>query len=128
MSYLISVLFIIAGLINFAPLIGARSNEQLTKLYQIDILDQNVGVLLRHRAFLFGIVGAIIILAAFLPALRLTATIAGLISMVSYIVLVFAMRTSNPNLVRVAWIDVFATFALLLGFALHLWCDQITLN
>ena len=120
MSYLTSLLFLIAGAINFIPISGAVSGEQLDKLYQIGVVSPDVGLLLRHRAFLFGIVGSIIIVAAFVPSLRLVATISGLVSMVSFIVFVFATKNSNPNLIQIAWIDVGATLVLLLGFAVHL--------
>lgn len=119
MNYLIAFLFIVAGLINFAPITGVFAG-QLDKLYQIGDISADVELLMRHRAILFGIVGAIILAAAFIPGLRLAATIAGLVSMLSFIALVFASENSNPNLVQIAWIDVGATLALLLGFILHL--------
>ena len=120
MGYLISFLFLVTGVINFAPMFGSISGEQLNKLYQIGAVGPDLELLLRHRAFLFGIVGSIIIVAAFVPALRLVATICGLVSMVSFIALVLLTKNSNPNLVQIAWIDVGATIALLLGFALHI--------
>ena len=119
MNYLIAFLFIVAGLINFAPITGVFA-DQLDKLYQIGDISTDVELLMRHRAILFGIVGAIILAAAFVPGLRLAATIAGLVSMLSFIALVFAGENSNPNLIQIAWIDVGATLALLLGFILHL--------
>jgi hypothetical protein len=120
MSYLTSFLFLVAGAINFAPLSGAISSEQLERLYHIGAASPDVELLLRHRAILFGIVGSIIIVAAFIPSLRLVATISGLVSMVSFIVLVFATKSGSASLVQIAWIDVVATLILLLGFALHL--------
>jgi hypothetical protein len=120
MSYLISFLFLVAGAINLAPVSGAISSEQLERLYHIGAASSDVELLLRHRAILFGIVGSIIIVAAFVPGLRLTATLSGLVSMVSFIVLVFATKSGSASLVQIAWIDVVATLILLLGFALHL--------
>ena len=119
MNYLIASLFVVAGLINFAPISGVFA-DQLNKLYLVGDISTDVELLMRHRAILFGIVGAIILAAAFLPGLRLAATIAGLVSMLSFIALVFAGENSNPNLIQIAWIDVGATLALLLGFTLHL--------
>lgn len=120
MSYLISILFVVAGAINFAPIAGVLSGAQLDKLYQIGATSPDIELLMRHRAFLFGIVGSIIIVASFIPSLRLIATIAGLVSMLSFIALVFITENSNPNLVQIAWIDVGATIALILGYGLHL--------
>jgi hypothetical protein len=120
MNYLIGSLFFVAGIIKFVPLIGVWSSERLSKLYQIEILNQDIALLLRHRAILFGIVGAIIISAAFFTRLRLTAAIAGLVSALSFIVLVLALETTNPSLIQIAWIDLFVSMLLLLGLALHI--------
>ncbi len=120
MGYLTAALFIIAGLINFVPISGIVSGDQLSKLYQIEIASADIELLLRHRAILFGIVGSIIIAAGFVASLRPVATVAGLVSMVAFILLVFATKNSNPNLVQIAWIDVGATIVLLLGFGAHL--------
>ena len=120
MKYLIASLFIIPGVINFAPIVGALSNERLSRLYLITDIPSDIALLLRHRAFLFGIVGAFIIYSAFQSNLRPYATLAGLVSMISYVVLVFTLKTSNPNLINVAWIDVVAIIVLTLGYLLHL--------
>ena len=119
MKYLVATLFIIPGLINFAPIVGALSNKHIANLYQVKHLSPDIALLLRHRAFLFGIVGALLICSAFQVTIRAHATIAALVSMVSFIILVFAMETSNPSLIKIAWIDVVATIVLLLGFFLH---------
>lgn len=120
MRYLTPMLFLVAGIINIVPVSGALSGGQLDKLYQIGATGTDIELLMRHRAFLFGIVGAMIISAAFIPSLRIVATVAGLVSMLSFIALVFATKNSNPNLVQIAWIDIGATIVLLLGFGLHL--------
>ncbi len=119
MNYLIAFLFLAAGLINFAPITGVASSDQLERLYRLSAITPDIELLLRHRVVLFGIIGTIIMAAAFLPVLRLTATIAGIVSMVSFIALVFATKNTNVNLVQIAWIDVIATVLLILGFVLH---------
>ena len=119
MGYLSFSLFLVVGVINFVPLTGVVSAGQLHKLYQIGATSPDVELLMRHRALLFGIVGSIIIAAAFIPGIRLIATLTGLVSMVSFVALVFATKSRNSKLVRIAWIDVGATIALLLGFAGH---------
>ena len=120
MDHLISLLFLVAGAINLAPLSGALSSKRLQGLYRIGPISSDVELLLRHRAFLLGIVGSVIVFAAFLPDIRLVATISGLVSMISFIVLVLVLKSGNPQLIRVAWIDVAATLILLLGLVLHL--------
>ena len=120
MKILATIFFLIPGVINFAPVVGALSAKQLTRLYQIDNLSQDLELLLRHRAFLFGIIGTFIIISAFQPNLRIHATIAGLVSMVSFIVLAFTLNIDNPSLVKIVWVDVFAIVVLLVGFTLHI--------
>lgn len=120
MNYIISILFVIAGLINFAPISGVLSGEQLDKLYQIGAIHPDIELLMRHRAILFGMVGSVICIAAFVPSLRMLATFAGLASMLSFVVLVFATQSSNSNLIQIAWIDIAATVVLLFGFGLHM--------
>ena len=120
MSYLITGLFVVAGVINLAPLSGVLSVEQLSRLYQVEAIPADMALLLRHRAVLFGIVGSILIAAGFVSSLRLVAFVAGLVSMISFILLVFATKNGNPSLIQIAWIDVGATIALLAGFGVHL--------
>lgn len=123
MKQLIAALFIIPGLINFAPILGVLSNEHLAKLYLVNNLNPDIALLLRHRALLFGIVGAFIFYSAFQTHLRTYATIAGLVSMVSFVILVFTLNTSNPSLIKVAWIDVGAIIILIAGYLLHMGWD-----
>jgi len=49
------------GLINFLPLLGILGVKQLKKLYGIDLEDENIVLLMRHRAVLFGIIGGFIV-------------------------------------------------------------------
>lgn len=81
---IITGLIVIAGLINFAPLIGAISRSKLTALYGLDFSDPALELLMRHRAVLFGIVGGFMIFAAFHTPWQKSAIVIGLISMVSF--------------------------------------------
>lgn len=83
----ITGLFLIAGLINFVPLAGVMGNSLLVSAYGIEVASADLSLLLRHRAVLFGIVGGLLLVAAFRPALRVTASICGLVSMISFAVL-----------------------------------------
>jgi len=78
---------IIAAIINLLPLVGVLSREQLEKLYALPITDPNLEVLMRHRAVLFGIVGGLLITSVFQAEWQTPAIIAGLLSMISFIVL-----------------------------------------
>lgn len=118
-NYLIAAGYLVAGLINLAPVVGSFSTLRLTQLYAIEIGNADLALLLRHRAVLLGIVGALLISAAFQPAWRGIAAIAGLLSMLSYIVLLQLSGTDNSQLQRVLGADVVAIALLLPAFALH---------
>ncbi len=120
MNLLIAALFLIVGAINLTPVIGVLSTGTLTELYGVDELSGDVALLLRHRAVLFGIVGTLLAAAAFVPNLRLTATIAGLVSMLSYAVLALVQDVQNPKLIQIGWIDIAASVALFVAWALHI--------
>ncbi len=81
MRYLVPVLFCVAAVVNLLPVTGAISNTLLSRAYQIEALHPDVSLLLRHRAILFGIIGALLVYAAFTPSIRGFATLAGLVSM-----------------------------------------------
>ena len=120
MNALIFCLFTLAGLINLIPIVGAISDAELASLYGIINLSPELSLLLRHRAILLGIVGTLCIHAAFQPGVRLLATLAGLSSMASFLFLLLQTETSNAALTRVAWADVAAMIALIIGLSLHL--------
>ena len=102
------VLFVVVGLINALPLVGVLGSAQLASLYGQTVSDPDLLLLLRHRAVLFGLLGALLIAAAFRVQLRTVATIAGLISMASYCLLALPLDTHGGELQRVFWVDVVA--------------------
>ena len=114
MGALVTTLYLVAALINLAPVSGVFGAARLEVLYGLPFADPNLLVLMRHRAVLFGIVGVLLAVAAFVPGIRTIATVAGLISMVSYIVVVWLVGPSEINdaLRRVMWVDVVGIVAL----------------
>lgn len=115
----IAVSYFVSGLINLAPAIGAVSNSQLARLYGIAIAGPELSLLLRHRALLLGIVGVLLLVAAFREQLRTTAGLAGLFSMLSFVAIALVTPTDSSNLDRVAVIDAITSAALLIAIALH---------
>ncbi|MEM9622084.1 MAG: phosphopantetheine adenylyltransferase [Pseudomonadota bacterium] len=118
-AHLIVALYMLVGLINFTPLSGVLGHDRLLQLYGVGPLDPDLALLMRHRAVLLGIVGSLLMAAAWYAPWRLAATIAGLVSMLSYIFIVWVSETDNFLLVRIMWIDVGAGLLLLAAFALH---------
>lgn len=123
----IAALLIIVGLINVIPLIGIVSAQRLQSLYGLTALDSQLTLLLRHRALLFGLVGSVIILSAFVPALRVISYPMALLSMVGFIVLAPSANSLNPELlgvIRADWVGIGLCLLALCGECLRLWLPR----
>lgn len=118
MKYIITALFVIVGLINFAPLMGIVSNDILASLYAVEVNSPDMSLLLRHRAALFGIVGGYILISAFRPNHRRVATIMGFASMLSFMLLYLLIGAENAKLAGVFRIDVVAVILLIIATVL----------
>jgi hypothetical protein len=113
MRFVLSALLIVSGIIHLLPLSGVAGSRRLSVLYGITVDEPNIAILMRHRAVLFGLLGLLLIWAAFDTGLQLPALALGLISVVSFLWL--AQRTGgyNPQLRRVYQVDLLALFCLL---------------
>ena len=120
MKIVISSLFVIVGIVNLLPVAGVVSEGAVQRLYQLGTLSHEVSFLLRHRAFLFSIVGFALIGAAFLPQYRIAAALAGAASMASYVILFFLLKPDNAGLAKVAWIDIAALALLAVAVTLEI--------
>jgi hypothetical protein len=96
------------GVVHLLPLAGVAGPRQLDDLYGIGTVSGDVDVLLRHRAVLLGLVGVILVVAAFVRSLRVTATAVGVVSTASFIVVAMLGDTSTSELHRVVVIDIAA--------------------
>lgn len=112
MQFIIIGGFVIAAIINLLPLMGVMGTPQLERMYGVSILGADMAVLMRHRAILFGVVGALLAAAAVMPSLRLTAFLAGMLSMVSFLVFQALEGQTNEALGRVAMVDYVGIAAL----------------
>lgn len=90
----IVVALLVAGLIKALPVVGALGPRRLAALYGRPFDDPDGVVLMRHRALLFGLLGSLLAGAAFVPALRPAAFLAGLLSALSFIVLARHRRSA----------------------------------
>jgi hypothetical protein len=106
-------LICIAGLINLAPAMGAVSSKRLQAMYGIAFEEPNLVVLMRHRAILLGVVGALLGASAFLVSLRPAAYAIGFASMLSFVLIAWLVGDYNKALRRVILADLFASAALL---------------
>lgn len=108
---------LVAGLIHCLPLAGLGGGESLLNLYGLTSPSAEVELLLRHRAVLFGLLGALLIIAAWIPPLRPVAFLFGLISALSFLLIAGWPTGLSAPLARVWWADVIAVAALGVAFA-----------
>lgn len=120
MEMFFRVTIFIAGIINFIPSFSAFFPEKFSKLYGVDISDINYELLLRHRAVLFGIIGGLMIYSAISKKLYLVSSIAGLVSMISFITLYFLLFEGlNNEFDNIILLDVAATLILIAGLTVY---------
>ena len=97
---------IIVGLINIVPVIGVISAQKLESTYFVTLAGNDLAILLRHRALLFGILGAYILYSAFSPFHQFAAMIMAGVSMVGFAVLVLGTGGYNEAIGKVLFIDI----------------------
>ena len=120
MQIIAKTLFLIVSVVNLVPVSGVLSADYLEKLYGVALVDPNLVVLMRHRAVLFGIVGGLLVIAAFRPSLRPLGLAAGLISMLSFVLVASLVGDYNAQIRGAVIIDLVAS-ALLVGAGLADW-------
>lgn len=120
MRHLIAASLLITAIIHLLPLAGVLGAERLSVLYGIAVQEPNLVLLLRHRAVLFGLLGVFLAIAAFRPAWRDAAFVAGFVSVVSFLALAWSGDGYNAAIDRVVLADVVALGCLLIGAGVHL--------
>lgn len=113
MRALSTILILVASVINLLPAAGALSGERMQAAYGVAFGDPNLEILMRHRAVLFGIVGGLLLASAFHAPLRPAAYVAGFVSMVSFVLIVWLVGSANAELRRVLVVDLVGIAALL---------------
>lgn len=112
MSVVVKALYLIVAVVNLLPVVGVTSRARLEALYGVTLDDPNLVILMRHRAILLGIVGALLAVAAFEEPLRPAASVAGFVSMLSFVAIAYGTPDRNAQLRRVAKVDIFASVLL----------------
>jgi hypothetical protein len=118
MNDAIQVLLFIVGVINFLPVMGVISADKLSRAYQIDLPGNDLIILLRHRAILFGVVGGFILYSVFQPMYQDAAMVMAAITMVGYLYIVWAVGGYNKAIFKVAMVDAVGIMCLLLATVL----------
>ena len=113
-----SAVLVVTALVHLLPAIGVLGAERLVSLYGMTLADGPLLVLMRHRALLFGVLGAFMLHAAWSAPLQSWALAAGIVSTLGFIVL--AWGAEGP-LGTVMWIDVGLLVALVIAALVHRW-------
>ena len=119
MRIAVTIALLVAGLINFAPIVGVISADKLSGLYGMPFEDSDLIVLMRHRAVLFGLLGALIFYSIFNRSVQILASIAGIVSMVAFIMLAYAAGEYGDAFDKIIVADVIGTVALVFVVLSH---------
>lgn len=108
----VTLCLIIVDLINFAPIAGLLGTHKLESAYGITLVSNELIILMKHRALLFGLLGGFILYAAFVPVYQNIAMFMAAPSMTGFAILVLTSDGYNDPLYKVLLID-FAGLAFL---------------
>jgi hypothetical protein len=112
-------MLVVVGVIHLVPVTGVLGSERLAALYGVSFDQPDLAILMRHRAVLFGLLGAFLLLAAFRPELQSLAFVAGFASVASFLYLAWSVGSYNAQIARVFAADVVALVCLVIGAAAH---------
>ena len=116
-ALVVSGSLLVAGVIHLLPLLGVLGASQLAMLYGLDFSDPNLAILMRHRAVLFGLLGAFLVVAAFRPALQPMGFFAGLASVLAFLLIAASTGNYNDAVAGIVTGDIVALLALAVGLA-----------
>jgi hypothetical protein len=110
----------LVGVIHLVPAIGVSGTARLHSLYGVAVNGPDLEILLRHRAVLLGIVGAILLAGAVWTALRDLALAVGMVSVIAFLMVAASVGQYNALLQKVVWMDVLALILLLAAASVRL--------
>ena len=111
-ALVVSGSLLVAGVIHLLPLLGVLGASQLAMLYGLDFSDPSLAILMRHRAVLFGLLGAFLIVAAFRPVLQPMGFFAGLASVLAFLLIAASTGNYNDAVAGIVTGDIVALLAL----------------
>ena len=124
MRHVATLTLIVVAIIHLLPLAGVLGGGRLSALYGLPFDEPNLAILMRHRAVLFGLLGLFLLVAAFSPALRMMAFVAGFGSVLSFLGLAWSVGGYNAQVGRVVTADLVALACLVIGLGAHLLSDR----
>ena len=96
MRHLISAMLLVVGVTHLLPLTGVAGASQLRGPCAIRVDEAKLEILTRHRAVLFGLLGAFMVYAAFGPLQQHAGLLAGLASVVAADVVALGCLVVTP--------------------------------
>lgn len=112
------LMLVVAG-IHLVPISGFFGAEQLSALYGIDVESPDLEILMRHRAVLFGILGAFFAYAAFVRELQPIAFVAAAASLATFLYLAVAVGRYGSPIRKIVLGDVVAVICLATAILLY---------
>ena len=94
------------GVINFLPGLGVGSAAMLSQAYAVELDRNDLVILMRHRALLFGIVGGFIIYSVFVPGYQMPAMVMAAVAMPGYVFLMWQVGDYNASLHKIMVVDL----------------------
>jgi hypothetical protein len=119
MNFAIAILLLIVGIIHLLPLSGVLGATRLKALYALPFDEPNLVILMRHRAVLFGLLGAFFVYAAFQPTVQPIAFVAGLVSVLSFIGIALQVGGYNRAVRIVIVADLVALVCLIAAILIY---------
>lgn len=119
MKKIIATLIFVVGVIHLLPLAGITGPAKLATLYGIQVGEPNLAILMRHRAVLFGLLGAFMCYSAFRPSLQLLSLIGGFISVGAFLWLAWTTGGYNAMIGKVVVADIVALLFLFIAAGLY---------
>jgi hypothetical protein len=114
-KWIVPTMLVLVALIHLPPVLGLLGVAKMESAYGVGIAGPDLAVLMRHRALMFGLLGAFMLVAVFVPALQPWALGLALLSAGGFVLLAWTTPGHNANLARVAWVDVAAVVFALVG-------------
>ncbi len=93
----VTVLLLVAAAIHLPPVLGVLGVAGMERAYGTAISGPDLAILMRHRAVLFGLLGGLLVGAAFEEDLRWLAIGGGLVSDLAFALLCWAHRDHGPQ-------------------------------
>jgi hypothetical protein len=121
MRWIVSAVLLLVGVLHLLPLVGGVGRAELTRLYGVDVDSPTLELLLRHRAVLFGLLGAFLLVAALRAPQQWAALVASAVSVGSFLALSWLVpgAQSHPAIALVVRLDWIALALVLIAMIGH---------